>query len=105
MKHKVFAQDWEESERGWGVRPDGVTLHLSLKDVEEHIKAHWDYLPPEVPEEYSRPAGKPYEIEIDGVLYDTLAKRTDKPPKKAMYVRQVLKEQDKKGFSKWRVVR
>jgi hypothetical protein len=23
----VVIQNWEESERGWGVRPDGYTIH------------------------------------------------------------------------------
>jgi len=29
----VYAVEWEESERGWGVRPDGISLHYS-KEVE-----------------------------------------------------------------------
>tara|TARA_Y100000034_G_scaffold135249_2_gene206403 strand:+ start:90 stop:392 length:303 start_codon:yes stop_codon:yes gene_type:complete len=28
-------QDWIESERGWGQRPDGWSIHLTIEDVVE----------------------------------------------------------------------
>ena len=28
---EVVAVQWEESERGWGVRPDGCSLHVSVE--------------------------------------------------------------------------
>lgn len=28
-RHGVICQKWEESERGWGTRPNGYSLHLA----------------------------------------------------------------------------
>jgi hypothetical protein len=36
-KNEVVYQSWLESERGWGVRPDGYSLHLSLGDRKRFI--------------------------------------------------------------------
>lgn len=62
---KVICQKWEESERGWGVRPDGYSLHLTEEDRKEYINKYNASLPEEVPDEYSRVSGTPYECEID----------------------------------------
>jgi len=51
---------WTESERGWGLRPDGYSLHETQDDVRAYIDAHWarertlnaQY---GTPDEYSRP--------------------------------------------------
>jgi hypothetical protein len=61
--HPVVRVDWVESERGWGQRPDGYSLHLTREDAEAFIKDYWDKMPDrgprgEVPDEYSRP-GEP----------------------------------------------
>ena len=29
--NRCYFQRWEESERGWGVRPDGCSLHLGIR--------------------------------------------------------------------------
>src|SRR5687768_1019704 len=63
---------WEESERGWGVRPDGYSLHLTIVDVERYIKKYWDSMPNEVPDEYSRPGGAPYICLVDLETYEAL---------------------------------
>ncbi len=63
---KVIVQKWEESERGWGVRPDGYSLHRTEEDRAAYVKAHWDSLPDEAPDEYSRPSGSPYEADVTG---------------------------------------
>ncbi len=74
---RVVCQKWEESERGWGVRPDGYSLHLTEADLENYIRAHNRALPKEVPDEYDRPSGTPYWCEVeDGVLGD-LIRATD----------------------------
>ena len=64
-KHTVICQKWEESERGWGIRPDGYSLHLSEKDRKAFIKKYWTGMPDVVPNEYSRPDGTPYLCEVD----------------------------------------
>jgi|SRR5579862_2576709 len=62
---KVFCQKWEESERGWGTRPDGFSLHPTMYDLERFIKEYWDKQPDSVPDSYSRPSGTPYVCEYD----------------------------------------
>jgi hypothetical protein len=63
-KHEVVVQKWEESERGWGTRPDGYSLHLTEKDREAFVKAYWKGMPSEAPDEYSRPDGTPYTTKV-----------------------------------------
>lgn len=46
---------WQESERGWGCRDDGYSLHLSIKDCEEFIADYWANMPDTPPSTYSRP--------------------------------------------------
>lgn len=55
MTTRVYVQLWEESERGWGCRPDGVSLHKSKADCDEYIEEYWEGMPPTAPDEYSRP--------------------------------------------------
>lgn len=85
--HTVVAQDWEESERGWGVRPDGFTLHLTREAREAFVmaklarqKAYFDKeLGPGVtPHEYSRTSGGPQEITVNHEIFLKLAKHSDK---------------------------
>lgn len=64
-KHEVVVQKWVESERGWGTRPDGFSLHLTDTDCEAFIKDYWDGMPDEVQDEYSRPDGTSYKATVD----------------------------------------
>lgn len=65
----VVCQKWEESESGWGTRPDGYSLHLSDGLRVKFIKDYWDKMPNYVPDEYSRPDGTPYLVDIDEETY------------------------------------
>lgn len=65
----VICQKWEESEQGWGVRPDGYSLHPSLEASERYIKEYWDCMPDGVPSKYFRPSGLPYECKVDEETY------------------------------------
>lgn len=65
----AICQKWEESERGWGTRPDGFSLHLSMDGLRQFVKAYWDRMPDTPPDEYSRPDGQPYPV---GVSDDTI---------------------------------
>jgi hypothetical protein len=69
---EVVVQKWEESERGWGVRPDGYSLHKDEAARSRFIRAYWDTMPKETPDEYSRPAGKPYMAEVTPEEYAAL---------------------------------
>ncbi len=65
----VLRQDWLESERGWGQRPDGYSLHLTESDRQRYVTEYWGRMPDEVPDEYSRPDGSPVRIDVDELLY------------------------------------
>lgn len=73
VKYDVIVQEWEETERGWGIRPDGFTLHLTLEDHKEWCNAHVASLPTDhVPDEYTWVSGKPQKIAVDKETYDNL---------------------------------
>ena len=62
---KVFYETWTESERGWGTRPDGCSLHIDKAERDRYVKEYWDKQPSgEPPDEYSRPDGGGEYIEI-----------------------------------------
>lgn len=69
-KHEIVAQDWEESERGWGVRPDGASLHQNASDLERFVKKYWNGMPDAVPDEYSRPSGDYYILLVPESVYN-----------------------------------
>lgn len=88
---KLICQQWEESELGWGVRPDGYSLHKSEEDRDAFVLQYWAGMPDTPPSEYSRPCGDPYEVEVDQQTYDAVlssdrglrqwSKPTPQPPK------------------------
>lgn len=55
--YKLVRMDWDESEAGWGVRPDGYSLHISEEDYNVYLKEYWKRMPKNTPHEYSRPGG------------------------------------------------
>lgn len=66
----VWVQKWEESEIGWGCRPDGYTIHVEREHIDAYVKAMRDseakqgWNARNVPETYLRPSGEPYQAEI-----------------------------------------
>ena len=74
LSKSVVKMEWEESERGWGVRPDGCSLHLCIEDCRQFVKEYWAKMPREVPDEYSRPAGEPYSVLVSEELYKEIEK-------------------------------
>ena len=71
----AYMQQWEESERGWGIRPDGGSVHIDSDDVKRYIEAYWARMPNYVPEEYERPVGDPFFVRIPLKMYKELEKR------------------------------
>ena len=65
----VYKQEWLESERGWGQRPDGCSLHLSMQDCTQYIKDYWERMPDDPPDEYSKPSGHPILVEVSESVY------------------------------------
>ena len=75
--YAVVIQDWEESERGWGVRPDGHSIHLSVDDSKKFVDDYWKTEQRRnpgggVPDEYSRPAGSPRLMDVNERTYKML---------------------------------
>jgi hypothetical protein len=53
----IVAVQWFESERGWGIRPDGWSIHKTTADAEDFIndyKAKY-HTAPTAPDTYSFP--------------------------------------------------
>lgn len=74
---KVYLQHWEESERGWGIRPDGCSLHLTLEDRKKYIETIYEGRDiSNIPHEYERICGEPIEVDIKDELYDTIQNGT-----------------------------
>ncbi len=71
---EVVYVSWEESERGWGVRPDGCSLHKTEPDFQAFLKKYWAGMPNEAPDEYSRPAGEPVKAYVTKTLYKEIKK-------------------------------
>jgi hypothetical protein len=70
----VVLQLWEESEKGWGVRPDGCSLHTDVIECQNHIKSIYNSRSKEVPSEYSRVCGKPLYVHVSDTLYNLVQK-------------------------------
>lgn len=73
----VVCQLWEESEAGWGCRPDGWTVHESEADRVAFVKEYWARQPAgPTPSEYTRECGSPYLMDLDArsKLYEALKK-------------------------------
>lgn len=68
----VILQYWEESERGWGTRPDGCSIHLNLNEYKKYIDHIYSERYDEVPDEYDRVVGNPIEAKISQDLLDKL---------------------------------
>ena len=61
-QHFYYMVRWRESERGWGQRPDGWSLHLSVADANGYIADYWSRQPAVVPSEYSFPSTEPHPV-------------------------------------------
>lgn len=72
--NKVIMQLWEESERGWGVRPDGCSLHISSLDRKKYISTIYKSRESDtsVPDEYDRIVGDEMEVFVEDKLFNTI---------------------------------
>lgn len=76
-RNSVICQKWEESERGWGTRPDGFSLHVSVQALESFLRQVYAARAEvaAVPDEYDRPDGTPYEVQVSEEVYNDLVAR------------------------------
>ena len=71
---KAILQYWEESERGWGSRADGCSLHRDLASHQKYVddvyrdRTYHQY----VPDQYDRTIGDPTAVEISENLYQSM---------------------------------
>lgn len=56
---------WDETERGWGCRPDGFSVHGSAEEMAAYVAAYWAKMPNRIPDEYSRPCSDGHDIAFD----------------------------------------
>lgn len=68
----VYIDTWTESERGWGVRPDGCSIHLNKDDYKSYVDEYWERMPKTAPDEYSRPDDSLIPMNISDELYGEL---------------------------------
>lgn len=75
--NKIVLQLWEESERGWGVRPDGCSIHIDSAERERYVESVYAARrgSESVPEEYERIVGGPLEAYIDDALFENLSEK------------------------------
>ena len=73
---KVLMQAWTESERGWGMRPDGYTFHLTKEDHAKFVKDNWNWYVSRygnrTPDEYSFPDGDVVQVTVTKECFEQL---------------------------------
>lgn len=76
IMNKVILQIWEESERGFGTRPDGCSMHIDLKERENYIRSIYNIRKTDasIPNEYDRIVGEGVEAFIEDSLYTLVEK-------------------------------
>ena len=75
--NKVTLQFWEESERGWGVRPCGCSLHLDKSERDKYVKTIYEGRSSDfVPSEYDRTIGEPMDDFISDVMFSRVKLKT-----------------------------
>lgn len=82
--HTLLFQEWEESERSWGTRPDGWSLHLTRNHRDAYVKKHNEdqhkffvsqgMSNDAVPDEYTRVCGEPVLVNVTKSIYDRVKK-------------------------------
>ena len=76
----VIVQNWEESERGWGVRPDGFTIHISQAQRDAYVAWYnktFNNLS-SAPDEYTRVSGDPFAVDVPLAVYNLIAQKSMK---------------------------
>jgi len=70
--NRIVLQLWEESEKGWGVRPDGCSIHIDNISRDNYVNSIYKDRSDVVPDSYDRVIGDPIEAFIGDLLYKTL---------------------------------
>jgi hypothetical protein len=70
--NKCIFQYWEESERGYGVRPGGCSIHSSLEEHMNFINSIYSSRTDEVPQEYDRVVGDPIVCFVSDEIFERI---------------------------------
>ena len=70
--NKIVLQLWEESERGWGIRPDGCSIHLDDKERLLFIDNEYSNRSESIPDEYERIVGGPLDAYVTDSIFGIL---------------------------------
>lgn len=75
----VVLQDWTEHERGWGTRPDGQTIHLTMEDRNEYVAGYNKEFnnEPSAPDEYTAADGDGRPVTVGPKLFQKLVNQTN----------------------------
>ena len=72
----VLLQYWEESERGWGVRPDGASIHFSTIDHRFYLNEIYNSRDSKnIPDEYDRVVGGPIKAMVNNSLFNEVMEK------------------------------
>lgn len=90
--YTLYFMDWLETEAGWGIRPDGYSLHMTVEGYKAWLDAYWaretEYNrkanteagrpPGAVPAEYSRPSwDAPKLVRVPKKVYEQVKEKGD----------------------------
>ena len=70
--NKVILQLWEESEKDWGIRPDGCSIHLDESLRSTYVKDLYRDRGSDVPNIYERVLGEPIIAFVNDDIYAIL---------------------------------
>jgi hypothetical protein len=75
---RILLQYWEESERGWGIRPDGASLHKDIIDHKNYVDSIYNIRESTklVPDEYDRVVGDPIFISVNEDLFNLISTKS-----------------------------
>jgi len=80
----AYVITWTEYERGWGQRPDGISLHETPDDADRYVEEYWKRVKAYnkskgitgVPDEYSKPDGEPSPVLVGAKLLHEIRQET-----------------------------
>ena len=75
--NRIILQLWEESERGWGIRPDGCSIHMDSKERKDFLDKIYQERENDthIPDEYDRIVGGEVEAFVDDVIYEKIKEK------------------------------
>lgn len=70
--NNILLQFWEESEKGWGTRPDGASIHIDNNYYLSYVNDIYNKRGDIVPDEYDRVVGSVIEVKAKDNIFNLL---------------------------------